>query len=63
MTYYRFNKSNKEYFDMPFENAEQASDFAYRFGYCFIGRTSNFQTSYFQKKSKANIEHMIHNNK
>ena len=63
MTYYRFNKSNKEYFDMPFENAKQAFDFAYHFGYCFMGRTSDFQTSYFEKKSKANIERMIHNDK
>lgn len=63
MTYYRFNKSNKEYFNMPFENAAQAFDFAYRFGYCFMGRTSDFQTNYFEKKSKANIERMIHNNK
>lgn len=63
MIYYRFNKSNKEYFDMPFENTEQAFNFAYHFGYCFMGKTSDFQTSYFEKRSKANIELMIHNNK
>lgn len=63
MTYYRFNKSNKEYFDMPFENVDKARDFAYKYGYCFMGRTSDFQTSYFEKKSKANIERMIHNDK
>ena len=63
MTYYRINKSDGEHFDMLFENAEQASDFAYHFGYCLMGKTSDFQTSYFEKQSKANIERMIHNNK
>lgn len=63
MTYYRFNKSDKEYFDMLFENVDKARDFAYKYGYCFMGRTSDFQTGYFEKKSKVNIERMIHNDK
>lgn len=65
MTYYRFNNSKGEHFDMLFENAEQAFNFAYHFGYCFMGRTSDFQKGYFEKRSKANIEKMVNskNNK
>lgn len=57
--YYRFNNSSGEYFDVLFENVDKARDFAYKCGYCFLGRTIDFQTGYFAEKSKENIRRMI----
>ena len=59
--YYRFTDCRGRAFDMPFENADKAADFAYKCGYCFCGRTADQKKSYFQRKSAENIKRMTEN--
>ena len=57
--YYTFRDKERNEFQCLFNSREQAEQFAYKYGYCFCGKSTDIESSYWNELSKKNIKAMI----